>query len=102
VAQLGARLNGIQEVRGSNPLASTFVKLFSTPWKTAETACFPGFFVGRAPQASISVRLSKSPVFAVRRPNLPAQRGGGDRFNASEISLEDAVLLRVNEAKIRP
>ena len=24
VAQLGARLNGIQEVRGSNPLSSTF------------------------------------------------------------------------------
>ena len=32
VAQLGERLNGIQEVRGSIPLASTALPLAAAPW----------------------------------------------------------------------
>lgn len=44
MAQLVARLNGIEKVRGSNPLSSTSVKYL----EALETLVFQGFFFSRS------------------------------------------------------
>src|SRR6516162_8646197 len=62
VAQLGLeRLVRDQEVGGSNPLAPIFCGVSFSPWKTARTAGFPGFFACDRPSGIVSACLSFPP-----------------------------------------
>ncbi len=56
IAQLGERLNGIQEVMGSNPTIS----IFRQPYKLKKTQCFQGF-VGLLLCSKYTLRHKKYP-----------------------------------------
>lgn len=56
MAQLVARLNGIEKVRGSNPLSSTSVKYL----EALETLVFQGFFFSRSCDVPTFTYLSLS------------------------------------------
>jgi hypothetical protein len=80
VAQLGARLNGIEEVRGSSPLSSTRHRVAAVPFVTGEGALFLGHHEGLTAAPS-----APSPPAAIV-PHVPV----GDRSSALGNVVKDS------------
>src|SRR5215468_3727710 len=96
-----ARLNGVQEVGGSNPLAPTSESLVGRELPARLFSCF-GPALGQRAELRAEFRKRPPPAVNGRRPTRTFRSGLAARPGGSHHAFSEAVFPRVEAGLVRP